>query len=138
MLVLVVVVMWLGAGVAAAQSADDAQGAEEVRLVTSTTEVRRAVIGLIATACVLSLATGIYWFKTGEQARARFAIEGGGRVPTPAERAARVGRRVAEAPARPQAPPRFRSGADPAPAAGPAPRRSVFADDDLPWWERDD
>lgn len=47
--------------------------AETLQLVTSSTEVRRAVIGLLALAFVLGVLGIVYWYKTGQLARERFA-----------------------------------------------------------------
>ena len=49
------------------------------QLVTSSTEVRRAVIGLIALAVVVALLGIWYWRKTGKQAAARHAHKYGGK-----------------------------------------------------------
>jgi hypothetical protein len=46
---------------------------ETTQLVTSNTEVRRAVLGLLVIAGVVGLVTILYWYKTGQQARDRFA-----------------------------------------------------------------
>ena len=52
---------------------------ETTQLVTSSTEVRRAVFGLIAVAVVTAILTALYWYKTGQQARERHARQFGGR-----------------------------------------------------------
>lgn len=52
---------------------------ETTQLVTSSTEVRRAVLGLLVIAGVVGLLTIVYWYKTGQQARQRFARRYGGR-----------------------------------------------------------
>lgn len=52
---------------------------ETTQLVTSSTEVRRAVLGLLVIAGVVGLITILYWYKTGRQARHRFARRYGGR-----------------------------------------------------------
>ena len=52
---------------------------ETSQLVTSSTEVRRAVIGLIALAVVVALLGFWYWYKTGKQAADRHAHKYGGR-----------------------------------------------------------
>jgi hypothetical protein len=52
---------------------------ETTQLVTSSTEVRRAVLGLLVIAGVIGLVTILYWYKTGQQARRRFARRYGGR-----------------------------------------------------------
>lgn len=51
-------------------------------LVTSSTEVRRAVIGLLVLAVAAAVLAVLYWRKTGEQARARHLSERGGRHQT--------------------------------------------------------
>ena len=52
---------------------------ETTQLVTSSTEVRRAVVGLIVVACVTAILTLLYWYKTGQQAKERHAKQFGGR-----------------------------------------------------------
>ena len=52
---------------------------ETTQLVTSSTEVRRAVVGLIALAGITALLTVLYWYKTGQQARERHQRQFGGR-----------------------------------------------------------
>lgn len=52
---------------------------ETTQLVTSSTEVRRAVVGLIALAVITALLTALYWYKTGQQARERHQRQFGGR-----------------------------------------------------------
>lgn len=52
---------------------------ETTTLVTSSTEVRRAVVGLIALAGITLLLTVLYWYKTGQQARERHQRQFGGR-----------------------------------------------------------
>lgn len=52
---------------------------ETTQLVTSSTEVRRAVLGLLVIAGFVGLVTILYWYKTGQQARKRFAHRYGGR-----------------------------------------------------------
>ena len=52
---------------------------ETTQLVTSSTEVRRAVVGLIALAGITALLTALYWYKTGQQARERHQRQFGGR-----------------------------------------------------------
>lgn len=64
---------------------------ETTQLVTSSTEVRRAVIGLVVIAGVVGLITIFYWFKTGQQARERFARRYGGR-----HRAGQAGHELAD------------------------------------------
>ena len=118
---------------------------DEVRLVTSTTEVRRAVYGLFGVAAAMGVVTVAYWFKTGQAARERLAATNAvaGTAPSPRRRAEPTsGRplgsaRTRSARARPTRP---ESGNVPVAAS-----RSVFADpepstpdDDVPWWERDD
>ena len=51
------------------------------QLVTSSTEVRRAVIGLLSLAVVAGLLGILYWYKTGQQARDRHARQYGGTTP---------------------------------------------------------
>jgi len=57
------------------QSDVDAQPGDTgtVQLVTSSTEVRRAVVGLLALAFVLGVLGIVYWYKTGQLARERHA-----------------------------------------------------------------
>ena len=52
---------------------------ETTQLVTSSTEVRRAVVGLIALAGITAILTALYWYKTGQQARERHQRQFGGR-----------------------------------------------------------
>lgn len=52
---------------------------ETTQLVTSSTEVRRAVVALLAIAAVAGLVFILYWYKTGQQARQRFARQFAGR-----------------------------------------------------------
>ena len=52
---------------------------ETNQLVTSSTEVRRAVVGLIALAGVTALLTALYWYKTGQMAKERHQRQFGGR-----------------------------------------------------------
>lgn len=52
---------------------------ETSQLVTSSTEVRRAVVGLIALAGITALLTALYWYKTGQMARERHQRQFGGR-----------------------------------------------------------
>lgn len=52
---------------------------ETTQLVTSSTEVRRAVIGLLAVAALAGVLFIIYWYMTGQQARERYARQFGGR-----------------------------------------------------------
>lgn len=52
---------------------------ETTQLVTSSTEVRRAVVGLIALAGITAILTVLYWYKTGQQARERHQRQFGGR-----------------------------------------------------------
>jgi hypothetical protein len=47
---------------------------ESVRLVSSKEEVRRAVFGLLGIAAALSVATALYWHKSGQDAKVRFAL----------------------------------------------------------------
>lgn len=53
------------------------------QLVTSSTEVRRAVIGLLSLAVVAGLLGILYWYKTGQQARDRHARQYGGKHQEP-------------------------------------------------------
>lgn len=74
----------LDAAAAMAQIVQSEVGAEPgstetTQLVTSSTEVRRAVLGLLVIAGVVGLVTILYWYKTGQQARQRFARRYGGR-----------------------------------------------------------
>lgn len=50
---------------------------ETTQLITSSFEVRRAVIGLLAIAGLSLLALSFYWYKTGQWARERFLEEHG-------------------------------------------------------------
>jgi len=52
---------------------------ETTTLVTSSTEVRRSVLGLVTLAFVVGVLAIIYWYKTGQQARERFARNYAGR-----------------------------------------------------------
>lgn len=52
---------------------------ETTSLVTSNTEVRRAILGLLTLAFIAGVLGIIYWYKTGQQARERFARKYGGR-----------------------------------------------------------
>lgn len=53
--------------------------AETTQLVTSSTEVRRAVVGLIAVAVITAVLGVLYWYKTGQQARERHTSSYGGK-----------------------------------------------------------
>ncbi len=69
-------IVLLNAATAAAQLVQSEVGAEPgdtdtVQLVTSSTEVRRAVVGLLALAFVLGVLGIVYWYKTGQLARER-------------------------------------------------------------------
>ncbi len=79
-----IVVLMLDASAVMAQISEsdvDAQpgSVETTQLVTSSTEVRRAVVGLLALAFVSGLLMIVYWYKTGQQARERFMRRHGGR-----------------------------------------------------------
>lgn len=54
-------------------------GLESTQLVTSNTEVRRAVVGLLVIAAVAFIVFAVYWVLTGRAAKRRFAHEFGGR-----------------------------------------------------------
>ncbi|MGI9623855.1 MAG: hypothetical protein ACR2PK_13540, partial [Acidimicrobiales bacterium] len=66
---------------------------QTTQLVTSSTEVRRAVYGLLTIALVTLVATMLYWYKTGQQARKRHARQYGGRHSSDPATSARRGRR---------------------------------------------
>jgi type II secretory pathway component PulF len=52
---------------------------QTTQLVTSSTEVRRAVVALLGIAAAAGLIFVLYWYKTGQQARQRFARQYAGR-----------------------------------------------------------
>lgn len=81
-------VWFLTAGPVAAQLVQNDESSEPAvsqttQLVTSSTEVRRAVIGLLAVAFLTGLLAIVYWYKTGQLAREQFAREYGGRHAAP-------------------------------------------------------
>lgn len=91
-----------GAAFAQIQQSDvDSQPAttQTTQLVTSSTEVRRAVIGLLFVAAVGLIVFVLYWMLTGRAARQRFESEFGGRhVAEPESRRARRRRHTDTAP----------------------------------------
>lgn len=48
---------------------------EATQLVTSSTEVRRSVIGLVALAVIVFVLGVLYWYRTGQMARDRYSRE---------------------------------------------------------------
>jgi hypothetical protein len=52
---------------------------QTTELVTSEAELRRAVFGLLGIAAAAGILFFLYWYKTGQQARQRFAREFTGR-----------------------------------------------------------
>lgn len=146
-LLLTLTLIPLLAGLAAAQEApevvDQETVGESVRLVSSKEEVRRAVVGLIGIAGVLTLATGLYWHKSGQDARTRFALAHPRPTPAVAGAQAMVAAAtlpVAQSPAT-VAPTTVRPGTSvfdtprtrpPGPLQAPTPRPSVFPDSSGP------
>lgn len=83
----------VGLGASAAAQTDDpapdpvAQVAQDAEpgssLVTSNTQIRRAVIGLVMVAVLTSIVGLAYWYFTGQDARTRFASDHPGVEPAP-------------------------------------------------------
>lgn len=76
---LVASVATAGAQVEQSDVGSEQGGLETSQLITSNSEVRRAVVGLLAIAGIAFLVFVIYWALTGRAAKARFAHEFGGR-----------------------------------------------------------
>lgn len=79
-----VAIIVLDAGAAMAQivqseTENEPGTSETTQLVTSSTEVRRAVIGLMVLAFLAAIVLMAYWYKTGQEARERFRRRYGGR-----------------------------------------------------------
>lgn len=121
---------------------DQGVAGESVRLVSSKEDVRRAVFGLLGIAAILCAATALYWHKSGQDAKTRFALAHprpqSANAPTaliPAF-AGPSSSRPAGAPAAQPSPPVVRPGASvfgasaatatPVPPAKPVPAASVF------------